>query len=266
MSIVSYIKGKKKQREVRKLEPDINFEFEKEYYGDSNIIDGFNFLYCNNYTEKLINSKEMDKLRTEYLSYISCVISLPTEQKVINDLEYFINNYDDFSLFNYKNIHIVLGKEKTQLYIRGDISFYSRICNNIHNNIFTKYIRNNLFPDGIQIETPNEYLNNMYNSIQNPSKEVDILFIDNNTLFEDYKPIVGLSIKKNLLKNPINLSNKTNIELNNREITYFQIDKLDSEELNYLVANVRHGDKLLELVHKYKINNDYSDIDEIIEE
>ena len=70
MGIKSWIKGKLKQKEMRKLEPDKEFEFEENYYGDTNIIDGFNFLYCNNYTDKLCNIKEYKELTMKYFSYI----------------------------------------------------------------------------------------------------------------------------------------------------------------------------------------------------
>ncbi len=263
MSITSFIKGKLKQREIRKLEPQEDFQFEENYYGDINIIDGFSFIYCNNYTSKLYENKDVLKS----LSFISCVISLPTEIKVIRDLEYFINNTrEEFSLFRYNNINISINKDKVQLFLRGDIMFYKFICKNIHNNIFTKYIRNNILLEGTPIETPNEYLNNIYNSINHPSKDVEILFIELNVQSSDFKPVIGLSIRTNLEKSPISLSNKVSFTLNNRKITYCQLDKFDSDELTYLLRNVKHGDKLLKLVHKYITNNDYSDIDEIIEE
>ena len=264
MSLLSFIKGKLKQREVRKLEPEEDFKFEENYYGDINIIDGFNFVYCNNYTTKLYENKEVT---LNCLSFISCVISLPSELKVIGDLEFFINNTrEEFSLFRYNNINISINKDRIQLFLRGDIKFYEFICKNIHNNIFTKYIRNNILLEDTPIDTPNEYLNNIYTSINHPSKEVDILFIEDNIQCKGFKPVIGLSVKSNLLKSPINFSNKTRITLNNRDITYCQIDKLDSDELNYLLTNVKHGDKLLKLVHTYITNNDYSNIDEIIEE
>lgn len=267
MSILSFIKGKLKQREVRKLEPDNNFEFEENYYGDIDILEGFNFVYCNNYTEKLYSDKTVS---TNILSFISCVISLPAELKVIKDLEFFINHtHNESTFFNYDNINIKIDKEKIQLLLRGDITFYTCICKKIHNNIFTKYIRNNILLEDIPLETPNEYLNNMYNSINNPSKDVDILFIEDNIVSDDFKPVIGLSIRdKQQLKYPIetSITGRNTITLNNRKIMYITLDKLDNEEISYLVENVRHGDKLIKLLHKYITNNDYSDIDEIIEE
>lgn len=265
MSIKSFIKGKLKQREVKKLEPDENFEFEKEFYGESNIIEGFNFIYCNNYTDKFYNSKDMDR---QFLSYISCVISLPNELKIIKDLVAFSNSIFDnnipVALFDYRRIHFKITKTNIQLYLRGDYLFYNDICKRIHNNIFTKYIRNNLFIDDIFIDTPNEYLNNMYSSITNPSKEIDILFIENNIQCESFKPVIGLSIDQ--YDSHIKINDKRHFPLNNRNIVYFEIDKLTEDELSYLINNVKYGDKLLELVHKYKTNDDYSDIDEIIDE
>ena len=110
MSIMSLIKGKLKQREVRKLEPDTEFKFEENYY-DTDILDGFSFIYCNNYTDKFCKSSNSN------LSFISCVISLPSELKVIADMSSFVNeifskNY--FPYFRYKNIWIQLGLDKTK--------------------------------------------------------------------------------------------------------------------------------------------------------
>ena len=264
MSIKSFIKGKLKQIEIRKLKPDENFEFEKELYGETNIIEGFNFVYCNNYTDTYCNYGDEYK---HQLSFISCVISLPTESKTLKDLGDIINSkliYNYTQIFKYNNIYIDLGLKEIKLYLRGDILFYTNICNNIHNNIFTKYIRNNIFPNESIIETPNEFLNTMYNSINNPSKEVDILFIENNILCDNFTPVIGLSIKED--SNNILRTNNSGIIVNKRFITYVEINRLSSEQLSYLINEVRHGDKLLELVHKYVPNNDYSDIDEIIEE
>lgn len=268
MGLKSFIKGKLKQREVRKLEPDTDFEFEMNYYGKSNIIEGFNFIYCNNYTEDFSNSTEVDRT---LLSFISCVVSLPTEQKVLKDLSDFINhilnNSTPISLMEYNNFYVSIGLDNTQLFLRGDYLFYNNICKNIHNNIFTKYIRNNIFPDETFIETPNEYLDNMYNSINCPSKEVDILFIENRVQCEGFKPVIGLSINKNINNSPINLNAKGRsipYPINNRMIIYAEIDRFTDEEISYLIDNVKHGDKLIDLLHT--TNNDYSDIDEIIEE
>lgn len=41
MNIFKWIKGKKKQREVRNLIPDKDFEFKQNYYGNTNILEGF---------------------------------------------------------------------------------------------------------------------------------------------------------------------------------------------------------------------------------
>lgn len=263
MKILSWIKGKMKQREMRKLVPDENFEFEEDYYGDTNIIEGFNFVYCNNYTDKLYNNAIT--LEKEYLSFISCVISLPSELKVINDLVNFVNELYEYkyrytNVFPYKNICIKMNSKNIQLFLRGDLLFYKNLCDKIHNNIFTKYIRNNIFPNGSSIETPNEYLDKLYNSITNPYKDIDILFIEDNILCKEFKPVIGLSVSQKH-KDKIN---KFSFTINNRHIIYLQIDELNDNELSYLIENVRHGDKLLNLLHKD--DNDYLDIDEVIEE
>jgi hypothetical protein len=220
MSILSWIKGKKKQREMRKLKPDENFEFEKEYYGDTNILEGFNFIYCNNYTDKFCNINSAYK---EELSFISCVISLPTELKTLKDLEIFVNNlfaykYNSNRAFNYNNIYIELGLKEVKLFLRGNLLFYSTICKNIYNNIFTKYIRNNLFPNEFPIETPNEFLDKMYNSINYPSKDIDILFIEDKLLCKNFKPVIGLSINPQA-KN-MQIRDKFGIPVDKRFITY----------------------------------------------
>ena len=264
MSIKSWIKGKLKQREMRKLEPDKNFEFEENYYGESNIIEGFNFVYCNNYTDKLNTST--DELEKEILSFISCVILLPAEIKVINDLINFMNDIYEYkfsSILNYKNIFIKMNTKNIQLFLRGDIFFYKNICDKIHNNIFTKYIRNNIFPDGLTIETPNEYLNSLYISINNPCKDIDILFIEDNILCDEFKPVIGLSVNKKY-NDKINKVSWTSS--NNRIIIYLQINELTDNEISYLIENVKHGDKLINLLHKHITDNDYLDIDEVIEE
>ena len=92
MSLKSWIKGKLKQREMRKLEPDKNFEFDADYYGDSNIIDGFNFIYCNNYTDKLIIGNELEK---DVLSFISDGIDTTHE---IKDNTSFSNSFPIINL------------------------------------------------------------------------------------------------------------------------------------------------------------------------
>lgn len=265
MSILSWIKGKMKQREMRKLVPDKDFEFEEDYYGNSNIIEGFNFVYCNNYTDKLYNNAAT--LEKEYLSFISCVISLPAEIKVINDLVNFVNELYEYkyrysNVFLYKNIYIKMNSKNIQLFLRGDLLFYKNLCDKIHNNIFTKYIRNNIFPNGSAIETPNEYLDKLYNSITNPYKDIDILFIEDNVLCKEFKPVIGLSVNQKY-KDKIN---KFSFPLNNRYIIYLQLDELNDNELSYLIENVKHGDKLIDLLHKHNTDNDYLDIDEVIEE
>lgn len=267
MSILSWLKGKKKQRNMRKLEPDKDFEFKEDYYGIVNEDDiyNFNFIYCNNYTDKLYPS-----LHKDILSFISCKITVPNTAKVFKDIINFMNYYinedlSDINAFKYKNFHIEHDYNYTNIYLRGDLSFYREICDNIHNNIISKYIRNNIFPDHIAIETPNEFLDNIYNSIKYPSKPIDILFIENVTNWNYFKPVIGLSIKDdgnyNIPTQCITLS------INNRNIVYIEIDKIPKKDLEYLIENVKHGNKLLELVHK-SIGNDsiYSDIDEIIEE
>ena len=257
MNILSWIKGKLKQREMRKLEPDNDFEFEENYYGDSNIIDGFNFIYCNNYTDQLCNSNRIE------LSFISCVISLPAELKVLNDLVVFMNNViDSKTIFDYKNIYIKLGTKNVKVFLRGDISFYSSICRNTHNNIFTKYIRNNLFPEEMSIETPNEFLNNIFNSITNPYKDIDILFIEDESICKELSPVIGLSLSKKY-EDKVQTSH---IVINNRIIIYLQLNQLMDNEISYLIENVKHCDKLMNLFHKHITDNDYLDIDEVIEE
>lgn len=263
MSIQSWIKGKIKQREVRKLEPDVDFQFKENYYGDSNIIEGFNFIYCNNYTDKYCKDTYKD-----IFSYISCVISLPYEAKILKDLmillNYTLNNHNRVEEYDY--IYLKILDNNIQLFLKGDLFFYRTLCNNIHNNIFTKYIRNNLFIEDNPIETPNEYLDCMLNSINCPSKNIDILFIDSNRPHENYKPVIGLSISKNEYKKEKAIIYKRDHMslINDRYILYTQLDKLTENELNYLINEVKYGDKLIDLLHL--TNNDYLDIDEIIEE
>ena len=266
MSLKSWIKGKKKVREVRKLEPDKDFNFEKEFYGNSNIIEGFNFLFCNNYTNKYC-----DKKYTDIISFISCVVVLPNEPKVIKDLMILLNHITDDKLltYDYSTIHTELIENKIHLYLKGNIVFYNVLCKEIYNNIFTKYIRNNIFTDlenNIHIETPNEYLDKMYNNIKCPSKDIDILFIEDNIPFEGYQPVIGLSISKSIYEKEKAVIAKRldDFEVNNRIIMYIQLDKLTEREINYLIENVKHGDKLINLLHQ--TNSNYLDIDEIIEE
>lgn len=263
-SIVSFIKGKLKQREVRKLVPDENFEFDKVSYGDADILDGFNFIYCNNYTDKFTKDCK------DILSFISCVISVPTETKTFIDLGEFMNKFFEIdNNFNtlvsqYNNIFMKIGLDRIQLFLRGNILFYTKLCENIHNNIFTRYIRNNIFPDETVIETPNEYLDKMLNSINNPYKELDILFIEDKVLCEGFNNVIGLSMNEKAYNKFIKKNdNFTVIMGNNRYIIYTQVKALNDEQIEYLISNVAHGDKLFSLLHD---SNDYSDIDEIIEE
>ena len=256
MSIKSWIKGKMKQREMRKLKPDKDFEFEENYYGEANIIEGFSFIYCNNYTDKF-NSTTLADLEKGCLSFISCVISLPAEIKVIIDLVSFMNNVHEYkfsSVLKYKNIYIKMNTKNIQLFLRGDLNFYKNLCDKI---------RNNIFPNGMSIETPNEYLDKIYNSITNPCIDIDILFIEDNVLCKEFKPIIGLSVNKKYEDKIDKVSWTTS---NNRIIIYLQIDELSDNEISYLIENVKHGDKLINLFHKHLTDNDYLDIDEVIEE
>lgn len=263
MNILKWIKGKKKQIENRKLTPNEDFEFEKDYFGEIDIIDGFKIIYCNNYTDKLYNSNK------NILSFISSVVSLPKTEKILENLINFINiyyrnNLSDFNAFRYDNIFIEIKQSKINIYLRGDLGFYRKICDNIHNNIITKYIRNNLFPNELSIDTPNEFLDNMYNSITYPNKEIDILFIEDKFLCNDLNPIIGLSINHN--SNNIDLNNKYGFIINNRFITYCEINSLSENELNYIINNVTHGNNLLNILHKDIEQDDINtDIDEIIE-
>ena len=160
-----------------------------------------------------------------------------------------------------------MNKDKINIFFRGNINYYIILCSYIHNNIITKYIRNNLFPNELNINCPNEYLNNVYNSITYPCKEIDILFIEDNIIsnFFKYKPVIGLSIDKNCDK--INIENKNYMYYNDRIIIYCDITKLSNNELQYIINNVNYGNKILNLIHtsitEDNINIDL-DIDEII--
>lgn len=261
MNIFKWIKGKKKQREVRNLIPDKDFEFKQNYYGNTNILEGFKFLYCNNYTDKYCNDHK------NKLSFITCAITIPNNQKTLSDTIdlIYLNGYLRFSdLYDYTNLVYRKDDEYITLYIKGNIDYYDNLCDMIHNNIITKYIRNNIFIDESPIETPNEFLENMYNSINNPDKEIDILFIEDNIEYYKIKPVIGLSINKNCER--INLENKTVYDINNRKIIYCEIDKFTEEELNYIKKTARHGNKLPESIHlNINIDNDFNDIDEILE-
>lgn len=264
MGIINWIKGKLKQREVRNLLPDEEFQFKENFYGYTNILEGFRFTYCNNYTDKFYYENK------NKISFISCMIILPNNTKTLNDiLDFiFINSYFKFSdLYNYDNIIYKKDDEYITLYIRGDISYYDELCDKVHNNIVSRYIRTNMFSylDDTPIETPNEFLENMYNSITNPDKEVDILFIEDNIQYHKIKPVIGLSIKKNIDK--INLDNKIYYEMNNRNIVYCSIDKFTEDELEYIKNTARHGNKLPESLHiSIDTDIDFDDVDEIIED
>ena len=267
MKIISWLKGKKKQRELRKLEPNKDFQFKEDYYGDTQILNGFKFIYCNNYTDKLYNSNK------ELLSFISCIISLPKTEKILVDLVNFINIFHtdefikEYNTFKINNISIEINESIINIYLRGNILYYIGICNNIHNNIITRYIRNNIFPNELPIETPNEFLDNIYNSINYPNKEIDILFIEDKVECKEFKPVIGLSININSDKIDINNDYINYKCYNNRYIIYCEINKLPKEELDYIINNVNHGNKLLELVHNnIEIDDIDSDIDEIIED
>lgn len=262
MGIINWIKGKLKQREMRNLLPDEEFQFKENFYGYTNILEGFRFTYCNNYTDKFYT------LHKHKTSFISCMITLPNNIKILNDILDFIflTGYMRLSdRYNYDNILYKKDDEYITVYIRGDINYYENICDIIHNNIITRYIRNNIFVEEKPIETPNEYLENMYNSITNPDKEIDILFIEDNIQYHKIKPVIGLSINKNCTK--INLDNKITHEMNNRNILYCNIDKFTEEELNYIKNTARHGNKLPESLHiSIDTDIDFDDVDEIIED
>lgn len=267
MNLISWIKGKFKQREVRNLKPDDNFEFKQDYYGilQENSMNNFKFVYCNNYTDKLYKSNKNN------LSFISCKITLPNTNKVLKDAIDFMNIYMNkklsfYNTFGYKQFHIENEYNYMNIYIRGDLAFYNALCENIHNNIITKYIRTNIFPDGMTIETPNEYLNNIYNSIINPYKEIDILFIEEIEC-KELSPVIGLSVKDGFDFTKFNVDNYITFSLNNRHIIYTQLEDIEKEHLEYIIENVKFGNKLLDIIHKGIDSSDiYSDIDEIIEE
>ena len=267
MGLSKWIKGIKRRIENAKIKPDENFEFEKEYFGNTDTIEGFKFIYCNNYTEKLYSSNKSQ------LSFLSCVITLPRTEKVLDDLIKFTNLYlhneiADYNTFKYDHLFIQMRQKLVYIYLRGDLLFYKEICNSIHNNIITKYIRNNIFPNELSINTPNEFLDNIYNSITNPNKEIDILFIEDNMECNEFDPVIGLSLYEKCDKIKLDNKNKLCIMLNRRFITYCKLSSLSEDELEYIINNVNHGNKLLKLLHKDIIikDDDYSYIDEIIEE
>lgn len=268
MGIIKFFKGLKTKSELKKLKPDDNFEFEKEYFGDISILEGFKYIYSNNFTDKLyIEHKDI-------LSLITCEIILPKTNKSLLDtiklLNYMSNricNKEKELLSNYIHCQVNsdYNKQQIQIFLRGSIKFYSSLLE-LHNNIITKYIRNNLFPDDISIETPNEFLNNLYNSINYPNKEIDILFIEDN---KDcvLSPIIGLSINKDSKIIDIEKYDRYGVIINNRFILYLQLNNILEKDLTYIIENVEHSEKLNELIHKDINNSEYldEDIDEIIE-
>lgn len=263
MNIIKWIKGKIKQREVKNLIPDKDFEFKQNYYGDINILEGFKFTYCNNYTDRYYHEYK-DKI-----SFLSCAITLPNNSKILLDaLELMYFHYYYYKItdkYNYNNLYYHIQDEYFTLYLRGNINYYNNLCDLIHNNLITRYIRNNIFIDDKPIETPNEFLNNMYNSITNPDKEIDILFIEDNIEYHKIKPVIGLSLHKNC--NNINIQDKIVYEINNRNILYCELDRFTEEEIKYIKNTARHGNKLPENIHiNINVDIDFDDIDEIIED
>lgn len=270
MNILSWLKGKKKQKEVRNYQKDENFSFEEDYYGDINIIDGFKILYCNNYNKISLTSPED-------VSFISFVISIPYNDKSFADIIKFANfmiNLNIHTTILYNIIDIIFNYTKENknilIFLRGNLGLYEYICDNLYNNIITKYIRNNIFPNGLPINCPIEFENNIINSIDYPSKDIDILFIENNIISKDFKPVIGISISNIIYKSktcPIDYYNKKYIVLNDRIIIITSIDKLTEDELDYIINNVSDGNKLITSIHKNINDDDINidlDIDEII--
>ena len=265
MKILNWIKGKIKQREMKNIKPDKDFKFEENYYGDIDNLNGFKIIYSNNY-DKIYHSNQNE------LSFISSVITIPNNNKTLFDLICLINTLlipnlikDENSFCNYNQINIYLSDNLINIFIRGNLQFYNNICNHVHNNIITKYIRNNLFPNESFINCPNEFLNNIYNSITNPFKNIDILFIEEDILCKNFKPVIGLSISQD--DEIIDLSNKNPLYINGRYIIYSELDNFNEQEIQYIIDNVKNGNKLLNILHK-SIDTDDIDlnIDEIIEE
>ena len=79
MNLFKFLKGLKTKSELKKLKPDDNFEFEKEYFGDISILEWFKYVYCNNFTDKLYKENK------DILSFISCEIILPKTNKALLD-------------------------------------------------------------------------------------------------------------------------------------------------------------------------------------
>ena len=268
MNIIKLIKGIIKKKEMQKLEPDEKFEYDRDYYGEITIIEGFKFTYMNNFTDKFCN-----KVYKQIISFISCTITLKNNTKTLLDLIKLMNKIiqSNINNLNYNIIDYEITKDNIIIYLRGNLDFYYCISNYLFNNIITKYIRNNMLaiePDPLvfmEIETSNEYLENMYNSINNPDKEIDILFIEENIESNKYSPVIGLSIDKNC--NKLSLENKNIVVINNRNILYCELNRFTDSELDYLRNNVLYGNKIPTYIH----NNitvdeiDFGDVDEIIE-
>lgn len=270
MKLLSYIKGLLKKREVSKLKPDINFEFDDyTYFDENNIEEKFEIIYSNNYTDNYCKDMQLE------LSYISSVITLSKTEKTLEDLVTFINTYHNIDLdgvkkFTYNSIHIEIIDELIKIHLRGNLLFYSAICEVIHNNIITKLIRNTIIPNGRLITTPDRFMNNMYNSINYPNKDIDILFIEENNP-KQLNPVIGLSVSKSCTEidsyyKLINVG-KQYYTINNRNIVYTEVNNLSEKDLDYIINNVKHGNKLLDIIHKDNIEDDINlDIDEIIED
>jgi len=256
MKIFSKFKGKKIQKELEKNK-NKDFKFEEYYYGDINIIDGFKILFSNNYTEKLCNKENTN------LSILTCKITLLKNNKSLSDIIeflqlYYSNKISNYNYFKYGNLYIYMTENQIDLYLRGDIKFYIKLCEYIHHNIIIKYIKNNIIINDTPIQTPNEYLNTLYNSINNPNKDIDILFIEENNPLE-LSPIIGLSISEKTMENYT--TKIPYLFYNQRYIFYIELNKLSEDQIEYIINNVNYGDKLKDIY--YSNINDF-DIDEIL--
>lgn len=260
MSIISWFKGKLKQREIRNLKPDKDFKFDKYAYGDANIMEGFRFIYCNNFTNQLYE-KDLDKL-----AFISCVIEIPTSIKALIDLVNFfkeINSNNKINLDkNYTNIQTDITETYIKLYLRGNVIFYKALCYYINNNIFTNYINKNIFINNItNIITPNEFLNSNYGTINHPCKSIDVLFIEDKKECYTFNRVIGLSLSEKGYEE-LHLTEDNVIykdDNHQRYIVYIELDNIAEDEQYYIINNAYSGNELI----KYKQNN--NDIDEIIE-
>ena len=267
MKFLNWIKGVLKKREVSKLEPNKDFQFDEYFYFDNEteVKENFSFIYCNNYTDKFIDNEE-EQLK---YSFIHIMIQLPKTNKVLEDLINFTNIYYTkiySDSVDYDTIITEITDSLVIINLRGNLLSYKEICDKIHNNIITKYIRNNLFPNELPIITPNQFLGNIYNSINYPSKEVDILFIEDKVFANKFSNVIGLSISRGKGIKNFNIDNKKYKIQNNRIIIYTEINRLSKEELDYLINNVKYGNKLLDIIHQSIDDDIDSDIDEIIEE